>query len=129
MRVIGAILGTLGALMLILVVGFGLGMLNLESYEFFAPRYENARRQAFEQTRSFNAGMIQEFEDMRFQYQQADPTHRAALASIILHDAAGYNLDDPDMPSDLRWFIKTLRAQQDSGGDVAPPTPGHAFNS
>lgn len=129
MRIIGAILGTVAALMLVVVVCFGVGLLNLGAYEFFAPRYENARRHAFEQTRSFNAGMVQQLEDMRFQYESADPAHRAALASIILHEAAGYNLDDVDVPSDLRAFIRALRAQRDGDGDVAPPVPARAFNS
>lgn len=81
-------------------------------YQMFAPRYESVRRQVFENTRSYNQGMIQELENMQFQYEQADASHKQALASIILHRAAGYNLDDPDVPNDLRVFITQLQYQQ-----------------
>ena len=82
-------------------------------YKFFAPKQEKVRRQVFEQTRSFNQGMIQELQNMQFQYvKEKDPNAKAALASIILHRAAGYNLNDPDVPADLRSFIENLKQQQ-----------------
>jgi hypothetical protein len=78
-------------------------------YKFWAPKYENVRRQVFEQTKSYNQGMIQELQNMQFEYYQADKEHRAALAFIILHRAADY--DESRLPSDLRQFIQTLREE------------------
>jgi len=40
-----------------------------------------------------------------------DPT-QVALASIILHRASGYNLDDPIVPADLRSFIAKLKQER-----------------
>lgn len=69
-------------------------------FKVFAPQYEQVRRETFEQTKSYNQGMIQELQNMRFQYVQADAEHKAALANIILHRAADY--PDDKLPPDLR---------------------------
>ena len=78
-------------------------------YKYFGLKYENTRRQIFEQSRAFNQGMVQELDNMRFEYLKADPAHKKALASIIIHRASGYNLNDPIVPEDLRAFILDLR--------------------
>ena len=82
-------------------------------YKFFAPRQAAVERKVFENTPSFNKGQIQELENMQFKYiEEKDPNAKAALASIILHRASGYNLDDPDVSQDLRSFIQGLKNKQ-----------------
>lgn len=76
-------------------------------YKFFAPKQEAVRRQVFEQSKAYNQGMIQELQNMQFEYIKAEPAHKAALASIILHRAADY--DENQMPNDLRVFIHELK--------------------
>ncbi len=76
-------------------------------YRYFAPKQEAVRRQVFEQTKSYNQGMIQELQNMQFQYEQADDAHKAALGSIILHRAADY--DEDKLPRDLYSFIQQLK--------------------
>lgn len=76
-------------------------------YRTFAPKYEQVRRETFEQTKSYRQGMIQELQNMQFQYEQADEAHKDALKSLILHRAA-------DVPEDvltpsLNAFISELR--------------------
>ena len=78
-------------------------------YKFWAPKQEAVRREVFEQTKSYNQGMIQELQNMQFEYVKADKTQQAALRSIILHRAADFPEDK--MPSDLRSFISNLRNQ------------------
>jgi hypothetical protein len=103
-------------IVLFLVVGMMLGWLvqgnDFFMYKFWAPNQEAVRRQVFEQTRSFNQGMIQELQNMQFQYVQADDTHKTALADLILHRAAGYNLNNPEVPADLRMFIQKLKDER-----------------
>lgn len=79
-------------------------------YRFFAPKTEAVRRHVFEETKSYNQGMIQELQNMQFEYEKADESHKAALASIILHRAADY--DGDKLPTDLRAFISSLRRAQ-----------------
>ena len=86
-------------------------------YKYFAPKQAAVQRQVFENTPSFNKGMIQELENMEFEYiHEKDPNAKAALASIILHRASGYNLNDPDVPADLRSFISELKQKQEQSG-------------
>src|SRR3989344_5743387 len=82
-------------------------------YQYFAPKQEQVRREVFEQSRAFNQGMVQELENMRFEYvKTTDPEAKAAMAGIILHRASGYNLDDPIVPADLRSFIAKLKQER-----------------
>jgi hypothetical protein len=77
-------------------------------YKVFAPKYEAARRQVWEETPSYNQGMKQELENFRFQYEQASPESKAALASIILHRAAAYG--EEKLSPDMQDFVRKLRA-------------------
>ena len=79
-------------------------------YKVFAPQYESVRRDTFEQSKSFNQGMIQELQNMQFEYVKADNAHQSALSSIILHRVADY--DETKLPSDLRRFISQLRQER-----------------
>lgn len=78
----------------------------------FAPKYEQVRRQTFEQTKSYNQGMIQELQNMQFDYVKADPEHQSVLAFIILRRAADFDLDQPQVPTELRQFVKQLRQKR-----------------
>lgn len=59
---------------------------------------------------AYNDGMAKELDSMRFEYIQAAPEHKAALASVILHRVAGYDVEL--LPSELRAFINDLRNQR-----------------
>ena len=111
MRVFASIVGVFLGLILFIVlcsaISFAATGTDLFFYKFFAPKYEDARRETFEHSKAYNQGMIQELQDMQFQYEQASPEHKSALASIILHRAADY--DEDKLPSDLRSFIQSLK--------------------
>ncbi|MEK9151294.1 MAG: hypothetical protein AAB547_01540 [Patescibacteria group bacterium] len=78
-------------------------------YKVFAPQYEQVRRETFEQSKAYNQGMIQELQNMQFQYVQAGDAHKVALADMILHRAADFDLTQPQVPADLRQFITDLK--------------------
>ena len=90
----------------LLATGWLLTGNDLAMQSFFAPKFEQVRRNTFEQSKAYNQGVIQELQNMQFQYVQADKEHKGALASIIKHRAADYPKDQ--MPSDLRNFIESL---------------------
>lgn len=77
---------------------------------FFAPKEEQIRRKTFEESNSYNKGFWQELRSMQMEYIKADPKQKQALASIILHRAAGY--DENKLPQDLRDFLAELRRAQ-----------------
>lgn len=73
---------------------------------FFGPKFENVRRNTFEQSKSFQTGAVQELQNMQFEYIKASPEHKVALADIIRHRAAEVPADA--MPTDLQSFISNL---------------------
>ncbi len=83
-------------------------------YKVFAPKYEAVRRDTFEQSKAYNQGMIQELQNMQFEHAKAHPGQKDALASIILHRAADYDLNDPRVPAELRQFVQSLRQERSS---------------
>lgn len=78
-------------------------------YKVFGLKYENTRREIFEQSKAYNQGVIQELQNMQFEYIKADEAHKNALASIILHRSADYDVDR--LPADLRAFINELKRE------------------
>lgn len=106
----------LAFLLLALVVVLGIAWIvqgnDFFMYKVFAPQYEGVRRETFEQTKSYRQGMIQELTNMQFEYIKATPEQKDGLASIILHRAADFDLNQDDVPADLRQFIERLRSDR-----------------
>jgi hypothetical protein len=99
LAIIGGVIGV-GALT------WGVAYHDLLFTAFFAPKYENVRRNTFEQSKSFRTSAVQELQNMQFEYIKASPEHKVALADIIRHRAAEVPADA--MPSDLQSFISNL---------------------
>lgn len=78
-------------------------------YKTFAPKYEQVRRETFEQSKAYNQGMVHELQNMQFEYIKADESHKTALASVILHRTADFDMRDSRVPSDLRQFVADLK--------------------
>jgi hypothetical protein len=107
---------TVGLLLAALIVCLGLTWIvqgnDFFMYRFFGLRYENTRREIFEQSKAYRQGTVQEVQNMLFEYEQADEGHKAALASMILHRVA--DVPDDAMPADLRASIQQVREEQRS---------------
>lgn len=102
---------TLGVLVLILGLSWIIQGNDFFLTKVFSPKYEQVRRETFEQSKAYNQGMIQELQNMQFQYyEQTAPEQKAALASIILRRAADY--DESKLPPDLATFIRKLRHER-----------------
>lgn len=79
-------------------------------FKYFAPKEEAVRRETFEQSKAYNQGMVQEIQNMQFQYVGADAAHKAALADLILHRVADYDLNK--LPPDTRDFVMQLKKER-----------------
>lgn len=95
------------------VIGFGTLTWGIAYHDllftaFFAPKYENVRRNTFEQSKSFRTGAVQELQNMQFEYIKADPAHKVALKDIIIHRSA--EVPEDAMPQDLYNFIQGLKS-------------------
>jgi hypothetical protein len=100
------ILAIVGGVIGVSALTWGIAYHELIFTSFFAPKFENVRRNTFEQSKSFRDGSVQELENMRFEYIKASPEHKKALADIIRHRAVEVPADA--MPSDLQSFISNL---------------------
>jgi hypothetical protein len=77
-------------------------------YQVFAPKYEQVRRNTFEQSRAFNEGMAQELSGMWRDYNHAtNDGEKAAIRSLVQHRAAGYDIDNIENPQ-LRGFVRQM---------------------
>ena len=104
------ILGAIATLVVLLGLAWAFQGNDFFLYKVFAPKYEQVRRETFEQSKAYNQGTIQELQNMQFEYVKATPEQRQALGSLILHRAADY--DETRMPPDLRAFVDGLRRER-----------------
>lgn len=108
------VLGMIAAVLLLIAALFGMAWL-VQGNEFFlqkyfAPKYEDVRRETFEHSKAYNQGMVQELQNMQFEYIKAKPEHKDALSSIILHRVADYDVEK--LPEDLRDFVQQLKRER-----------------
>jgi hypothetical protein len=96
----------LSAFVLLAVLALGGNMLNLWSFQFFAPKYEQARRDTFEQGKAYRDGMAQELRALQIEYIKADDKIKPALSAAIKHKAAG--VPDDALPADLALWVRGL---------------------
>lgn len=109
-----AVMATIGLIAVFAGIIWGLFYFDVFTQGHFQPKYEAVRRKTFETSKSYNQGMMQELQNMQFQYEQASPEHKDALASIILHRAADYPDSELQKNSDLYSFIQKLRQGNNS---------------
>jgi hypothetical protein len=96
----------LGLLVVAAVAIFFQG-LDFGLFKTFAPKYEQVRRDTFEQSQAYNEGMRRDLENLRDQYLAAsDPASKAALRATFIHRAEGY---PNQLPADLESFYQSLR--------------------
>jgi hypothetical protein len=99
-------LKAIGAGVGVVVLLWGVTYHDLVYTAFFGPKFENVRRNTFEQSKSFRDGAVQELQNMQFEYIKADPAHKKALADVIRHRAV--EIPSNAMPSNLQSFISNL---------------------
>lgn len=107
-------LKVIGGVAVVAIVLFGLPWLftgnAVAIFRVFAPQTEQIRRETFEQSKAYRQGLIQELQNMQFQYEQARPEHKAALRSLILKRVA--DMPEDMLTSNLHEFISQLRRVQ-----------------
>lgn len=107
------VLASIAAFVSVMVLVCGLGWFaegnSFFMFKFFAPKKEQVRREVFEQSKAYSQGMVQELQNMQFEYVKASKDGKEAMRSIILHRAADVPPDA--MPVELNAFIAGLRSQ------------------
>jgi len=88
-----SILITLVSLALFFVILFGLQYVGIVNYKFFAPKYQNAQREVFENTQSFTEGKIQDLIKYYHEWLNSDKEGKSALKELVIEDFANYDIN------------------------------------
>jgi hypothetical protein len=81
---------------------------NFFLYKYFGPKYEQARRQTYEQTKSYRQGSIQRLGELCRQVDSADSDHKGMLNDVVVHEFAEW--DEASVPAYLRPCLAGARA-------------------
>lgn len=92
-KVIVVICSIIIAAVAVIGLTWGGNILGLWSYSFFAPKYENVKREVFENTQSYVEGKRQALTKYYNEYRNSDSTDKIALRQIVLQDFANFNLE------------------------------------
>lgn len=91
----------------VLIIPVLLGLYQLGMFSFFAPKFRDAERKVFKQTRSYNEGKIQQLAKYKFEYEKGDTQTKQIIKSTIVHMYADFNCNE--MPYGLKTFLTEMR--------------------
>ena len=85
-------------------IGFLMTGIDLAQYEFWAPKYQNAQRKVYEETKSYRDGNRRDFERLYVSYMsQQDPASKEAILSVAKSEADG--VDPAIVPQNLKDLL------------------------
>lgn len=99
------ILIVIASTILFIGVLFGLQYLGLANYKFFAPKYQNAQREVFENTQSFTEGKRQDLIKYYHEWLNSDKDGKSALKELVIDDFANYDINKLT-PSEQNMYNK-----------------------
>lgn len=102
------VLAILGGIIGLILLTFILSEAGLIHYQFFAPKYEDARRKTFENTQSYVQGKIQDLSSYKLQFDKAkEPADKEAIKSVVSTQFANFDIDK--CPDGLKPFLTDCR--------------------
>lgn len=88
-----ALLYSLLGFVVVLAIVFVLNVLGLVSFRFFAPKYENARREVYENTQSYVEAKRQAITKYYNEYRKALPADKLSIRAIVLQEFANFDTE------------------------------------
>ncbi len=92
---------------LISVVFVGLPFYALNMTGYFKPKYTEIDRKTFEESRTFNEGMVRDLENLKLAYEGASIPQKQSLRAIVLHRFSVYPQER--LTPDLRKFYSSVQ--------------------
>lgn len=80
---------------------------NYGMFKFWAPKFENVKRQVFENTYSYKRGTIQDLRDYQQAWITGDSVHKQGLKPMII--GAADQIPQDELPPDLAQFVVSVR--------------------
>ena len=91
MKILKIILFTITLVVVSCGIGFAGRMWGLWNFSFFAPKYENARREVFENSQSYVEGKRQELTKKYDEWLRSDEQGKATIRIIVMLNFANFN--------------------------------------
>jgi len=109
MSIFKIVLSYIGGIILLVMLSFGTGLINLEYKKFFKPKLENVERSVFEETKSYTHGKIQDLAKYYEEYNK-DTTieDKESIKSLIKLNFAEFNADKIKAHK-LKIFLTDIR--------------------
>ena len=98
----------------ILLLSFGLEYFNLVSYRFYGIRYEDNKRNIYENSQSYVMGKKQQLNSSLLEFKTSgDEVSRKGIKNMIAHEFSEFNEDDVkyNLTSEQRDFLKDMKYQ------------------
>ncbi|MFH1472961.1 MAG: hypothetical protein ABIF06_00915 [bacterium] len=101
---------TIAVIAMVLAVLIGIGFVAQGSdfflYKVFAPKYEEVRRETFEESQAHVEGVNKELTKLQMDYASADSeAHRCAIRAMAIRTAS----TNSHLPEDLTKWVKDLK--------------------
>lgn len=98
----------IASLVTMLVLVFGLNYFGLVSFRFFAPKYENAKREVFENTQSFVEGKRQSLTKHYNEWRKSNDEGKSAIRMVVMQEFANF---DTKLFTDtqLEWYNQMIK--------------------
>jgi len=100
------VLGSVSAIALVFGIGWVITDYDLIMQRYFAPKYEQLRRETTEQSQSYVEGQRRQIGELRMEYIGATPEKKAAIRSFALHQING--LPESALTADILSFREQL---------------------
>jgi hypothetical protein len=101
-------LKVIGALLLIMVTGFGLGFvgdaMNWWSFKFWAPKVEQVRYDVHKKSQAYQDGMAQQLADAAEQWPTLNNTQKGSVRAVLRSRMRDF--DTSNLAPDLRDFYE-----------------------
>lgn len=75
----------------------------------FGVKIQNVKYEIFKESQPYNEGMAQRLRELQLQYIGADDNHKDAIASMIWHEFANYDMNR--LPPDARSFLQEIHTR------------------
>jgi hypothetical protein len=98
----------------VLLLSFGLEYFNLVSYRFFGVRYEDNKRNIYENSQSYVEGKKGQLNKSLLEFKTAgDEVSRKGIKNMIAHEFSEFNEDDTkyNLTSEQKDFLKDMKYQ------------------
>lgn len=98
----------IASLVTMLALVFGLNYFGLVSFRFFAPKYENAKREVFENTQSFVEGKRQSLTKHYNEWRKSNDDAKSAIRMVVMQEFANFDTKQ-FTDTQLDWYNQMIK--------------------